>query len=153
MSADHTVLMNIKVGKLYQNPDGVAVRVIRIDLKRNLVICRNYSSHSNQAFDFDEATKKFVRLYKIGDVAKMFGKKSTTIRKYESIGLIPEAKKISLNADGKAWTRVYSPRDVEVLQEFFDRRKPAGRPGPANIPGIDRNAIKAKLDASYLKGR
>jgi hypothetical protein len=83
----------------------------------------------------------------------MFGKKSSTIRKYESEGLLPQAKKIALNGDGRAWTRVYSPSDIEMLQEFFDRRKPVGRPGPANVPGIDRNAIKVKIDASYLKGR
>jgi hypothetical protein len=153
MLPDQTILAKIKVGRLYQSADGVAVRVIKIDYKRNLVICRNYDSHSNQAFELDKASASFVRLYKIGDVAKMFGKKSSTIRKYESEGLLPQAKKIALNGDGRAWTRVYSPSDIEMLQEFFDRRKPVGRPGPANVPGIDRNAIKVKIDASYLKGR
>jgi len=83
----------------------------------------------------------------------MFGKKSTTIRKNESDGFIPKAKKVALNGNGKAWTRVYSPSDIEVLTEFFDRRKPVGRPGPANVPGVNRNAIKVKIDASYFKGR
>ena len=153
MLPDPAILAKIKAGKLFESSDGVVVRVIKVDSDRNLVICRNYDSHSNQAFDLKEAASSFVPLYKIGVVAKMFGKKSSTIRKYEADGFIPKAKKVALNGDGRAWTRVYSPSDIEVLQEFFDRRKPVGRPGPANIPGIDRNAIKVKIDASYLRGK
>lgn len=151
MHPDESSLTKIKVRKLYEASDGCAVRVIKIDWKRNLVICHNYHSHSNQAFALDECAKTFIPLFKIGDVAKMFGKQSSTIRKYEAKDLIPKAKKIALNGDGKTWTRVYSPSDIEVLMEFFDRRKPAGRPGPANISGINRNAINSKIEASYLK--
>jgi hypothetical protein len=67
--------------------------------------------------------------------------------------LLPKAKKISLNGSGKSWTRVYSPSDIEILADFFDSRKPAGRPASTNVAGIDREAIKDKLDALYMRGK
>lgn len=153
MLPDETVLARIKVERFYEIPEGHVVRVIRVDWRRNLLICRNYHSHSNQSFPLDESAKSFIPLFKIKDVARMFGKKAATIRKYESKGLLPMPKKIALSRSGKASTRVYSPSDIEALTEFFDRRRPVGRPGPLNAPGINRNAIKIRLDASYFKGR
>lgn len=153
MQPEESKLAKIRVKKLYESSDGSPVRVIKVDWKRNLAICRNYHSHRNQAFPLDEAAATFTPLLKVGEVAKMFGVKADTIRRYENLELLPKPRKISLNADGKITTRVYSPSDIEVLTEFFDRRRPVGRPGPANIPGINRNAIKVKIDASYLRGR
>jgi len=148
---DESFLAKIKAERFYDGPDGCVVRVMKVDWRRNLVVCRNYCSHTNQSFALDEAAKIFVPLFKIKDIARMFGKKTATIRKYENMGLLPEPRKISLNRSGRASTRVYSPNDIEVITEFFDRRRPVGRPGPLNTPGINRNAVKTRVDASYLK--
>lgn len=151
--SDQSSSLKIRVRRFYETSDGSAVRVIKVSLKKNLVIAVNYNSHSNESFRLDEAEKTFAPLFKIGEVAKMFGKKNPTIRKYESLGLLPKARKISLNGSGKSWTRVYSSSDIEILAEFFDSRKPAGRPASTNVAGIDREAIKDKLDALYMRGK
>jgi predicted DNA-binding transcriptional regulator AlpA len=151
--SDQSSSLKIRVKRFYETSDGSAVRVIKVSFKRNLVIAVNYNSHSNESFRLDEAEKNFSPLLKIGEVAKMFGKKSATIRRYESSGLLPKAKKISLSGSGNYWTRLYSPSDIEILAEFFDSRKPAGRPASTNVAGINREAIKDKLDALYMRGK
>ena len=151
--SDQSSLLKIRIGRFYETSDGSAVRVIKVNWMKNLVIAVNYNSHSNESFRLDEARKTFSPLFKIGEVAKMFGKKNSTIRKYESLELLPKAKKISLNGSGKNWTRVYSLSDIEILAEFFDSRNPAGRPASTNVAGINREAIRDKLDGLYMRGK
>lgn len=123
-----SLLSKIQLKKLYKLPSGNVVRVIRVDKLRENIIVHNYHSHSNEVIDLKITPIILKRVYKIGEVAKMFGKKSSTIRKYESIGLIPVSEKISLHGGGKLETRVYSEKQVEELAEFFRRRRSAGRP-------------------------
>jgi hypothetical protein len=123
-----SLLSKIQLKKFYKLPSGNVVRVIRVDKIRENVIVHNYHSHSNEIVDFKITPILFKRVYKIGEVAKMFGKKTSTIRKYENMGLIPAGEKISLHGGGKLETRVYSERQVEELAEFFRRRRSAGRP-------------------------
>ena len=143
----------IKVGRLYRMPNGDAVRVVRADWSKNLVIIHNFHSHSNDIIEYTEASEVFVPLLKIGDVAKIIGRKSATIRKYESLGLLPAVEKISLSHDGKATTRVYSPQDIEEIVEFFHRRKPAGRPYKQKLPNINKIVVKSKIDSLYIRGK
>lgn len=82
----------------------------------------------------------------------MIGRKSSTIRKYENLGLLPAVEKISLSADGRATTRVYSPEDVDELVTFFDRRRPAGRPSGVKVPNINKSVVKKKIDSLYIRG-
>jgi hypothetical protein len=145
-------LAKIKVGRLYRMPNKNAVRVIRVDWMKNLVIVRNYHSHSNEAIEYESAPSLLVPLLRIGEVAKIVGKKTSTIRKYENDGLLPQVEKISLNPDAKTSTRVYSPKDIEVVADFFDRRKPAGRPGNTNVAGINKSTVKQKIDSMYIRG-
>lgn len=123
-----SLFSKIQLKKLYKLPSGNVVRVIRVDKIHSNVIVHNYHSHSNEIIDFNITPILLKRVYKIGEVAKMFGKKTSTIRKYETIGLIPAGEKISLHVGGKLQTRVYSERQVEELAEFFRRRRTAGRP-------------------------
>lgn len=145
-------LVKIKVGKLYRMPNRNAVRVIRVDWMKNLVIVRNYHSHSNEVIEYENAPSLLVPLLKIGDVARIVGRKPATIRKYENNGLLPQVEKIALNHDGKTWTRIYSPEDIEVVAEFFNRRKPVGRPADTNVAGINKSTVKRKLDSMYIRG-
>lgn len=139
----------IKLNKLYKMASGQVVRVIKIDWTKNLIVVHNYSSGSNEALEYEYAPRLLKPVLKIGEVSRILGKKSATIRKYENIGLIPQAMKISLNRQGKLTTRVYTADEVNELAEFFDRRRPAGRPGPANRAGVNKQAIKQKLDSMY----
>lgn len=143
----------IKVGRLYRIPNGNAVRVVRTDWSKNLVIFHNCHSHSNDAIEYTQAAETFVPLLKIGEVAKLIGRKSATLRKYENLGLLPSVEKISLSYEGKATTRVYSPQDIEEIVEFFDRRRPAGRPYKQKIPNINKIVVKSKIDSLYIRGK
>lgn len=140
-------LAKIKVKRLYRLPSGNVVRVVRVDWRKNSVIVHNYHSHSNEYFEYSEISKIFEPLFSITEVAKILGKKSSTIRKYESIGLIPEARKISLNIEGKALTRVYTSKDIEDLSLFFQNRRPVGRPSSTNISGFNKDAVRKKIRA------
>lgn len=147
--ANERKFIKIKIGRLYSMPSGDVVRVIRIDQMRGNVIVHNYHSHHNEIVEQSIAPIIFTPLMRIGEVAKLFGKKTTTIRKYEEIGLIPKVRKVCLNSGGKIASRVYTPKDIEDLVEFFDRRRPAGRPSSTNLSGIDKLNIKHMLDSKY----
>jgi hypothetical protein len=139
----------LKVGRLYSLPSGDVVRVVRIDQMRGNVIVHNYHSHHNEVVEYVMAPSILTPVLKIGEIAKLFGKKTTTIRKYEEIGLIPKVRKVCLNSEGKITTRLYTPKDVEDLIEFFDRRKPVGRPASTNRSGLYKENIRRKLDSRY----
>lgn len=122
-----SLLSKIQLKKLYIMPSGNVVRVIRLDKNQQKIIVHNYHSHSNEVIDFKVTPILLKRLYKIGEVAKIFGKKPSTIRKYERLGLIPVAKKISFDRDAKLQSRVYSDEQLEEIELFFRRRRAAGR--------------------------
>jgi len=143
--------VKIKVNKLYFLPSGDVVRVVRINWMRNSVIVHNYHSHSNEVVEYELAPAILSPAYRIGEVARMLGKQPATLRKYEQLGLIPKVRKISLNFGEKRFTRVYTSKDVEEIVEFFDRRKPVGRPSRTNTFGINKNEIKRILNSRYIK--
>lgn len=134
-----SLFSKIQLKKLYKLPSGNVVRVIRVDKLRGNIIVHNYHSHSNEVIDLKITPIILKRVYKIGEVAKMFGKKSSTIRKYENMGLIPVSEKISFDGGGKLETRVYSEKQVEELAEFFRRRRSAGRPWDYKNKNISLN--------------
>jgi hypothetical protein len=149
--ANVSELGRIKVGKLYITSDDYIVRVVRINTMYNNVVFYNYHSHSNQSAEISLFEDSFMQAYKIADVARSLGRKASTIRKYESEGLLPKAKKISTNPEGKAQTRVYSQEDVDNLKSFFERRRPVGRPSYNRNNPLNKQEIKFKIDHIKMK--
>ncbi len=143
----------VKVGRLYIKPDSCVVRVVRVNMALENVIVYNYHSHTNEVVPFDLAVESFGQAYKLADVARVVGKKSATIRKYENDGLIPKARKITTNPEGRAQTRVYSQEDLEQLVVFFEKRRPAGRPSLNRGNVYNREEVKNKLDQIKIKER
>ena len=141
----------VKTRKLYFLPSGDVVRVVKINWMRNSVIVHNYHSHSNQVIDYSSAPSLLAPAYRIGEVARMLGKKPATLRKYEQSGLTSEIRRISLGFGADKLTRVYTASNVEELIEFFDRRKPVGRPAATNLSGINKKEIRKILDSRYIK--
>jgi hypothetical protein len=67
------------------------------------------------------------RLYTVGEVAKILGKRPDTLRKYERANLIPSAKKFGEECIGYTNWRYYDEAAVYELTEFFGQRV-QGRP-------------------------
>lgn len=141
----------VKVGRLYINSNDNVVRVVKVNTTLNNVIVYNYHSHTNQIVDLDSADKLLTQVFKLAEVARAVGKKPTTIRKYEANGLIPKARKIATNPEGKAQTRIYSLEDVEQLKLFFEKRRPVGRPSMDRSKEYSREEVKNKLDQIKMK--
>lgn len=141
----------IKVGKLYIKPDNCVVRVMGVNIALKNVIVYNYHSHTNEVVPIDIAADSFGQAYKLADAARVVGKKSATIRKYENTGLIPKARKITTNPEGRAQTRVYSQEDLDQLVIFFERRRPAGRPSLYRSNASNKEEVKNKLDQIKMK--
>jgi len=140
-------LDDIKKDSLYFMPSGNVVRVIKVDYKSGLIIVHNYHSHSNESVDFETACSVMERAYNISQVSKFVKRKSATIRKYESIGLLAQPRKISIKVHGGRPYRVYSQREIADMVDFFDKRRSAGRPRPSRRDTISKSEIKHKLDS------
>lgn len=103
----------VKVKKIYKSSSSVLVTFIE--------------NGETEAVPTSGADLLLVRLYTIGEVAKITSKRPDTIRKYEKKGLIP---KPSYSSDEgfsyKNW-RFYTQDDVYDVVQFFSGRTP-GRP-------------------------
>ncbi len=142
--------LSIKVNKLYFMPSKNVVRVVRINNKTNNVIIRNYHSHTNESIDLVIANSLFKQAFRISEVSRVVGRKPVTIRKYEHLGLIPKAKKVVTKLGGERQIRVYSQEDVDDLVNFFNKRRPVGRP---NLPRIqNKTDVKQRLNNTKMKG-
>jgi DNA-binding transcriptional MerR regulator len=83
-----------------------------------------------------------VPLFRIGEVAKFLQRSTETLRRYETSGLIPRARKYST---GKNSIRLYNEKELLELADFFALRSPPGRPEKTNSK-IDRTHLKKSLE-------
>lgn len=123
-------MLKAKISKnnLYISPSNQLVRAIVVNTFKNEVIVYNYGSQSNEVFDSDFIRKCYEPAFLIGEVAYALNRKPTTIRKYESLGKIPEARKFKIGR--KNQVRVYTMDEVKALRDFFSEqatRRPPGR--------------------------
>ena len=87
-----------------------------------------------------------TRLYTIGELAKIIGKRSDTLRKYEKQGLLPKSNATSnFNNYYDNW-RFYRESDVYDVIAFFSGRSP-GRPPGLNV---NKNIINLKKKVNQL---
>jgi len=114
----------LRTSNLYKLPSGGLVRILRINEDKGKVIVYDYNIRSNEVFELETAPNFFTPIFRIGEVAKMLGKKPDTLRKYERDGLIRQADRYNLGKGSKP-VRLYTKNDIWNLVEFFMRR-----PGP-----------------------
>lgn len=111
----------VKVKKIYKSSSSVLVTFI--------------DDGQTESVPTSGADLLLVRLYTIGEVAKITGKRSDTIRKYEKKGLIPKPSyAVEEGISYKNW-RFYTQGDVYDVVQFFSGRTP-GRPvtqSPINV--------------------
>lgn len=139
------VLSKVETQKFYLAPSETLVRTLRVDIKHNRVIFKQYHTFGNDVLDLDIAQRIWTPMFSIGSVASMVGKKPGTLRKYESQGLVPIARQFPLNAEGSKKVRLYSWHDILDLVEHVEKIRPPGRPSTINAP--------AKLNKEHLKLR
>lgn len=113
------------------------------------VFIHNYDSLSNEAVDLDFARKYFTPMMPIGEVAKILGKTTHTLRTYEKQGLIPKARQFRAGSGAVRTIRLYAPDEVRDLLEFFASRRGPGRPAIHNVGKIDRERVDKLLSAKY----
>lgn len=122
--------------KFYLYKDGL-VKIKKIHKTTNNVIVRSVLSDEETIIPFTGGELLLMRVYTIGEVAKMTQKRTDTIRKYEKNGLIPKASYTISDEENcyKNW-RFYTESDVYDMIGFFSGRSP-GRPA-----GVKNNNIK-----------
>ena len=139
-------LSDIKKDSLYFMPSGNVVRVVKVDYKNNMFILHNYHSHSNESIDMETGVSVMKRAYSVSQVARIVKKSTSTIRKYESIGLLSQPKKIFMKPSGNRPYRVYSRSEVDDIITFFEKRGSAGRPYAQKHDTMSKSDIKHRLD-------
>jgi len=135
--------------RLFFNDKNDLIRIISIVKRENIIHIFDYSKFDKEIIEYDTAAYYLRPVFRIGEVSRIIDKKPDTIRKYEQTGVIPKARKVSLNIQGSSSIRIYSLRDVYDLLEIFATRSKAGRPKQhASINQVD--AIK-RINARFQK--
>jgi len=134
----------IIVGKHYLYR-GRFAKILSKNENKNTIVLYLYDINKKEQIEFDTSKFFLIPLFKIGDVAKMVGRKQNTIRKYEKIGLISEPKRYMMES---VPVRFYTEEDIEELAIFF-----ATRPSPGqrerNISRLNRINLKKGLDLRF----
>jgi hypothetical protein len=124
---------------------GSFVKVKKIHRSSNTVILKNIINELEESIPYSGGELLISRLYTIGELAKIAGKRSDTLRKYEKSGLLPKPSFIidDQNNCYKNW-RFYSEQEVYDVIAFFSNRSP-GRPASAKKDNV-RNTIVSLRD-------
>jgi hypothetical protein len=135
--------------RLFTNSKGDIIRIVSTVKRANIVNVYNYTSFTEESMEYDTAAFFLSPVFRIGEVARIIDKKSDTIRKYETSGLIPKARKVNLNKEGTSSIRVYTLRDVYDLVEIFSMRNKAGRK-TSHVPVNQTEALR-RINARFQK--
>ena len=94
---------------------GEVVKLIHSSPATNEVLVFNLALQKKQTMDYHGFKLVSQPAFKIGDVARMLGKKSDTIRKWEQREIIPPQKKWQVG--DKKFLRFYTQTDIEGLRD------------------------------------
>ena len=126
------------------------MKVKKIHKSSNSVIVKFVSSDLEEVVPSVGAELLLSRLYTIGELSKITGKRSDTIRKYEKNGLMPKPSFIISNEENcyKNW-RFYNESEVYDVVAFFSGRSP-GRPTSVKNTSIRNNIVSLKKKVDNL---
>lgn len=122
------------------------VKVKKIHKSTNVVIVRNLDTNEDTDIPIAGSEILLTRLYTIGELAKIIGKRSDTLRKYEKQGLLPKSGTSSNSNNYYNNWRFYTESDVYDVIAFFSGRTP-GRPAGMNV---SQNIINLKKKVNQL---
>jgi len=106
---------------------GNIVKIKKISKSRNKIFLENLTDREHIDVPYEQCELLLTRLYTVGEVAKIVGRRPDTLRKYERRNLIPSAKKFGEECVGYTSWRYYDESAVYEMVEFFNQRV-QGRP-------------------------
>jgi hypothetical protein len=140
-------IAKILKNKLYLMPSGNLARVVLVDHSKNIVTVYNYHSRRNEIVEFNLAPRLLDPVFKIGEAARMLGRSPETLRRYEGLGKIKEARKVKIGPRNSM--RIYSHDDIEELADFFSEQV-VGRPSKDARMG---RSVNRREISNYYKTR
>jgi hypothetical protein len=115
------------------------IKVKKIHRSSNSIVVKFLLEDNEEVVPFNGGELLLSRLYTIGELSKIIGKRSDTIRKYEKNGLLPRPSLEAEQSEAYKNWRFYTESDVYDVVAFFSGRK-SGR--PANVKNNNiRNSI------------
>lgn len=128
---------------------GKVVKVRKVHKVSGKVFLQFIEEGSEEIIPLNGGDLLLARLYTIGELAKITGKRTDTIRKYEKVGLLlhPDFYFESENSY-KNW-RFYRESEVHDVLSFFSSRTP-GRPVVQGEVDIRKNIISLKKKVANL---
>lgn len=119
---------------------GDIVKIKKISNPRGKILLERLRDKESIVIPLQQCELLLTRLYTVGEVAKILGRRPDTLRKYERANLIPSAKKFGEECAGYSNWRYYDESSVYELTEFFGQRV-QGRP-LKKTPIAVENSIK-----------
>lgn len=117
-------------------------KVKKILRANNSVFLKSILDNKEEVIPYNGGELLLKRLYTIGELAKITGKRTDTLRKYEKTGILPKPSFFvdDIENSYKNW-RFYTEDEVYDAVSFFSGRVP-GRPAKKSSSDI-KNAIVA----------
>lgn len=116
------------------------VKIKRVNKIQNRIFAVDIGSNEDIILPIDGSELILFRIYSIGEVAKLVGRQSNTLRKYEKKNLIPSPKKFGDQYPSYKNWRYYDESDVYEMVEFFNARV-QGRPKKRSIKSVGDNIV------------
>jgi hypothetical protein len=136
------------LNKFYKYSDTI-VKLKKISKSSNKIFAERVDNGEAILIPYEQCEILLIRLYTVGEVAKIVEKRSDTLRKYEKKNLIPSPNKFGEKYQSYQSWRYYEESDIYEMIEFFNDRTP-GRPVQKN--NIDLNSkIKSIQEKVKLK--
>jgi hypothetical protein len=114
------------VNKFYKYAGNI-VKIKKISKAKNKIYLENLIDKETITIPYEQSEILIVRLYTVGEVAKIVERRPDTLRKYERRNLIPSAEKFGDEYTGYSNWRYYDEGAVYEMVEFFNQRV-QGRP-------------------------
>lgn len=125
-------------------------KVKKIARSSNLVLLKSILDNTEETIPYTGGELLLKRLYTIGELAKITGKRTDTLRKYEKSGILPKPSFFIDSEDNpyRNW-RFYTEDEVYDSVAFFSGRSP-GRP-PGKIESGLKSGSELKNTISILR--
>lgn len=114
------------LNKFYRYSDTI-VKLKKISKNSNKILAERLDNGESILIPYEQCEILLIRLYTVGEVAKIVEKRSDTLRKYEKRNLIPSPSKFGEKYKSYENWRFYEESDIYEMIEFFNTRVP-GRP-------------------------
>lgn len=128
---------------------GHFVKIKKIQKTFNKITLEKLDSGDEVVIPYLQSELLIIRIYTVGEVAKIVEKRTDTLRKYEKKGLLPEAKKFGDEYSAYKNWRYYTEEDVYDITSFFHNRVP-GRPVQKNAQDKIKN-IQKRIESDYVR--